>query len=710
MRYTETYWVYVFLLVFVAGEIFYIHEGKKQIKSAEQPGGEEKFYYGRRTNRKDLCSSSSWAEIVFGIIMFCMAVINISALFTGILDYAQIAPNDKWDSFVSAIPGIMLTVLITLITCLGVFAKWVKTEYIVFELRDIFARLPIAEKLKRMSGCTGLVFMFQAADSINFKENGGLSFSQAAIVVCFFAYLFMLFPLIYHFIDILIGNRVEQLMLKNLYQNFSFKEIQKIDVNEDNKNYKMQIQFLLDEYIRLSHTKKIKSIKNIDFDTNLKQSQRNKRLRRRSVMTAVTFLFFWLFLSGIYLIMRNFYIDLCIYISICFVFIVQFVVVGLLNSGLSDVLIIILYGRAGYDISRGKSGRRHAYVGDYVWRKNIFFCYVSTIKSLMAYAVMVHGQQNIQQFFEEECKKRCQEDEDYKLIIELLNYIFNNHQPLQRTAGRKQICGMEVYADEFIRDCFYIHTKSELVSVQEGKTVDKEKVIRKKKSVWYGWRVVAILVIAVVILVLSCVFINNIIWKELSVGLIGALVGGIFTISGVMLTLRSEYERQSDLVRLDRMPLLAFRTYNVSLETLGDSQIFSIAEQGILTSGFPEDECKLYTGIAISLGNGNPAFNVHILDAKIDDGMNRQDYGANNPLEIRLVGNEELEIMICYMAYDKAVQHGCSVNISGVLQVAYEDIFGNQYIQDVPVIFTDDGKCQKMEITTLGQAKYKGRL
>lgn len=156
----------------------------------------------------------------------------------------------------------------------------------------------------------------------------------------------------------------------------------------------------------------------------------------------------------------------------------------------------------------------------------------------------------------------------------------------------------------------------------------------------------------------------------------------------------------------DRLPILAFKTYSVSLVTLGDDQIFSIYKDGICTSGFSgEEPYKLYTGVAVSMANNNPAFNVHIRHAAIEDNFERTDYGANNPLEVRLVGTEELRVMICYMAYSEAVQNGCTMNIPGTIQFGYQDIFGNEYSQDVPVIFSEIHGKQNMEIRTVGQGR-----
>ena len=180
----------------------------------------------------------------------------------------------------------------------------------------------------------------------------------------------------------------------------------------------------------------------------------------------------------------------------------------------------------------------------------------------------------------------------------------------------------------------------------------------------------------------------------------------MFTIVGVIIGLRLEHNRQIEIMRLDRMPILGFKTYSVSLGTLGDDQIFSIHKDSLCTSGFHGDKPdKLYTGMAVSLANNNSAFNVYISHAVIDDNFERTDYGANNPLEVRLVSGEELRVMICYMAYSEAVRNGCTMNISGTIQFRYQDVFGNEYSQDVPVIFTELHDKQVMEIRTVGQVK-----
>lgn len=184
------------------------------------------------------------------------------------------------------------------------------------------------------------------------------------------------------------------------------------------------------------------------------------------------------------------------------------------------------------------------------------------------------------------------------------------------------------------------------------------------------------------------------------------IICGMFTIVGVIIGLRLEHNRQIEIMRLDRMPILGFKTYSVSLGTLGDDQIFSIHKDSLCTSGFPGDKPdKLYTGMAVSLANNNSAFNVYISHAVIDDNFERTDYGANNPLEVRLVSGEELRVMICYMAYSEAVRNGCTMNISGTIQFRYQDVFGNEYSQDVPVIFTELHDKQVMEIRTVGQVK-----
>lgn len=57
------------------------------------------------------------------------------------------------------------------------------------------------------------------------------------------------------------------------------------------------------------------------------------------------------------------------------------------------------------------------------------------------------------------------------------------------------------------------------------------------------------------------------------------------------------------------------------------------------------------------------------------------------------------------MAYSEAVQNGCTMNIPGTIQFGYQDIFGNEYSQDVPVIFSEIHGKQNMEIRTVGQGR-----
>lgn len=84
----------------------------------------------------------------------------------------------------------------------------------------------------------------------------------------------------------------------------------------------------------------------------------------------------------------------------------------------------------------------------------------------------------------------------------------------------------------------------------------KKNLKRSSKS-----DIISIIVLAIIgiSLIVTCVFTKDTAYGQLFMELTGVVLGGIFTIVGVIIGLRSEHNRQVEILRLDRMPILAFK-------------------------------------------------------------------------------------------------------------------------------------------------------
>lgn len=53
--------------------------------------------------------------------------------------------------------------------------------------------------------------------------------------------------------------------------------------------------------------------------------------------------------------------------------------------------------------------------------------------------------------------------------------------------------------------------------------------------------------------------------REMWIGLIGAVIGGVFTLFGVLITIYKQEESDDEKIRIENMPILGFSSYQSSL-------------------------------------------------------------------------------------------------------------------------------------------------
>lgn len=175
--------------------------------------------------------------------------------------------------------------------------------------------------------------------------------------------------------------------------------------------------------------------------------------------------------------------------------------------------------------------------------------------------------------------------------------------------------------------------------------------------------------------------------REMWIGFIGSIIGGAFTLIGVLITIYKEEEVQNEQVRLLNMPILIFETYMDGLD--GSDMILSIMDNELMTSGFPDYERKGIAKIRISLGNDATAFDFTIQDCMI----NRKKIAkgdAFNPSKSRIIKKDSLSLIF----NPKEV----ASNIFCVIRMSYKDIFGNLYYQDLPFTYMETTMKDKYEI------------
>lgn len=190
--------------------------------------------------------------------------------------------------------------------------------------------------------------------------------------------------------------------------------------------------------------------------------------------------------------------------------------------------------------------------------------------------------------------------------------------------------------------------------------------------------------------------------REMWIGLIGALMGGAFTLYGVLITIFKQEEEQATQRRLENMPLLGFAVELREVAEARENGFVMIYDEEMITSGFPMDDA-LYSVFEIRSANRKPLFNLKISDIYLEGRGVLKKNAAYAPLGCRLIDDEKQRIVVFHA--ERLWQ-----NLFGAICFTYEDIFGNVYGQDVPFQVYEaeyDGKLrQVIELRDIGQAVF----
>jgi len=168
--------------------------------------------------------------------------------------------------------------------------------------------------------------------------------------------------------------------------------------------------------------------------------------------------------------------------------------------------------------------------------------------------------------------------------------------------------------------------------------------------------------------------------REMWIGLIGTLIGGVYTMLGVVLSLSYQSENDDESKRLENLPLLKFDIRISDLNTYDFSDILTMDGYKLYSTAFPRNEYEHYPVIDVSLANNRAAFDLCI-ESTITRYHRRALYKTKHyfPSVRRLVSDEKHAIMFWIKDYE---EYEVS-NIQGFIRFTYKDIFNNRYFQDV---------------------------
>lgn len=131
--------------------------------------------------------------------------------------------------------------------------------------------------------------------------------------------------------------------------------------------------------------------------------------------------------------------------------------------------------------------------------------------------------------------------------------------------------------------------------------------------------------------------------REMWIGLTGAVIGGAYTMFGVLITIFKQEEETNENLRLSNLPVLGFKVLNYQPDDV--MQTISFIDGELSTTANPDFKNKFIVGLEISMLNNACAFDFAVVDfvmngKKID--LGRQFHSVKT----RLVKNEE--ITICF--------------------------------------------------------------
>lgn len=164
--------------------------------------------------------------------------------------------------------------------------------------------------------------------------------------------------------------------------------------------------------------------------------------------------------------------------------------------------------------------------------------------------------------------------------------------------------------------------------------------------------------------------------REMWIGFIGAVIGGVFTLFGVLVTIYKQEESDGEKRRLENMPILGFEICQAKEEA---NTTYTYVDGEMSTSCFELYLHKKPQIIKIFVANNACAFDLIVEDIVIN-GRTIKLGEAFNPVKECIINNRYTTV-----AFDD--EYIKNTNIFCVFRFSYTDVFGNKYFQDLPFTY-----------------------
>lgn len=214
---------------------------------------------------------------------------------------------------------------------------------------------------------------------------------------------------------------------------------------------------------------------------------------------------------------------------------------------------------------------------------------------------------------------------------------------------------------------------------------------KKEIAISLGAPVVLVLLLLILVVAFEYFQIHVPGSREMWIGLIGAVIGGAFTLIGVLITIYKQEDAEEEKRRMENMPILVFEPCRNQKEA---NTTYSYCDGEMITSGFGIYENKEWMTVKIKTANNAMAFDFEPIEIIID-GKSVTLGSAWNPTKERIV-------MGCETSFAIDISLESRANIFCVIRYKYSDLFGNQYYQDLPLIYSE-----RSQVGPLGTKRSK---
>lgn len=357
------------------------------------------FYFGETeiNNGFNGVKDVDW-EKVYWIVWFYIAVGSICATMAN-----ENRTPYYWNGtgvYMNELPVVMLTVLVTLVTFLGVIAKWDNKNYLAFTIRDIISRYKVARKIKYMLVLTVFSWIFHIFCPVIYNIWGyDIYFGFKSLILLFFMSFMARFSyLVYIFIEILFGHSLEQRILQDLGMKYNFHNKPHMSKKWKKEHFVENVEFLLDKFVEYFNKIRWEQIVKVEFDTNLDEnSRRFQVLKKKSILNIGLKVIKCILLLEIS-VNRNitgYDILLCMFLLIA-------MILYKFGANVAMIMIIPIYGRKGYWIIKKSRKEIHKFTTESIsWRKCRYTYCIKYLKSIIVFCSIAMENQKFKQDFED---------------------------------------------------------------------------------------------------------------------------------------------------------------------------------------------------------------------------------------------------------------------------------------------------------------------